>query len=73
MRELKHCSLFAHPQWRIVIYAALYWSRVIYAVSIIYEPFRTSPLIEIGRRPPFRADSILPVTWGRPQPLQGWF
>ena len=73
MCELKHYSLFAQPQWRIVIYAALCWSRVIYAASIIYEPFSTNPLIELGRRPPFWADIMLPLTWGRPQPLQGWF
>ena len=40
---------------------------------LYYGPFNNSRLIELGRRPPFRADSKLPVTWGRPQPLQGWF
>ena len=53
------------------IYDALCLSRIIYDAPIIYEAF--SLLIAIGRRTPFRADSLLSLTWGRPQPLQGWF
>ena len=66
-------AIAIHARASIICEAAALCWRVARSLPLFMDAFRSTE--SYWDRPPaaFRADSMLPVTWGRPQPLQGWF